>query len=149
MLAAMTGVLYGCGSGGSGGGPPPPDPAAEVLKVDAHLNGIEFPKDRDEAKLRAVATRMNSVDLSRCPQDYQAAYVQLCSAVGEFIDYCIETNSWGYAIASGVESFVRGFSMVDPFGRVREDRERSRAMQTKLREAVANYQRTLAKYKKS
>jgi hypothetical protein len=153
VLVAITGVLCGCGansdSGGGAGVSVPPDRVTEVLKVDARLNQISFPKDQDAAKLRAVATQMNSVDISRCPQDYQAAYVQLCSAVGEFIDYCIETNSWDYAIASGVENFVRGFTQVDPFGRLREDRERSRAMQTKLREAVANYQRTLAKYKRN
>ncbi|HEY2786345.1 MAG TPA: hypothetical protein VGJ05_15365 [Fimbriiglobus sp.] len=149
VMVAVAGFACGCGSSSGTVGPPKPDPGAEVLKVDARLNQISFPKDQDEVKLRAVATQMNSVDISRCPQDYQAAYVQLCSAVGEFIDYCIETNSWDYAIASGVENFVRGFTLVDPFGRLRDDRERSRAMQTKLREAVANYQRTLAKYKRN
>lgn len=140
-------IAAACGCGSSSTKPAALDLAGEVRKVDAKLNQMYFSKDHDEIKLRGVVHQMNSIDISRCPQDYQAAYIQLASALGEFIDYVIETNTWEYSIASGLESFLRGFSG-DPFGAVREDRERRRQIYSKLREAVANYQRTLAKYKK-
>ena len=151
ILPVLFVVTCGCGSGGSGtGGSPVPafDSSAEVLSVDARLNQISVPKDRDEKKLRDVANQMNSIDISRCPQDYQAAFVQLSSAVGEFFDYCIETGSWEFQVASGLESFLRGFSG-DPFGGIQQDRARSREIRAKLREAIANYQRTLAKFKRN
>src|SRR5690349_8991046 len=110
-LPALLIVAGGCSSGttGAGGGTPAPtfDSSAEVLRVDARLNQIPVPKDRDEKKLREVTNQMNSIDISRCPQDYQAAYIQLSSATGEFFDYCIETGSWEFQVASGLESFLR------------------------------------------
>jgi len=152
MLPALLVVACGCNSSttGSGGGSPVPalDPSAEVLSVDARLNQIPLTGDRDEKKLRDVTNQMNSIDISRCPQDYRAAYIQLSSAVGEFFDYCIETGSWEFQIASGLESFLRGFTN-DPFGGIQQDRVRSREIRAKLREAVANYQRSLAKYSRN
>ncbi len=150
ILPALVIVACGCNSSstGTGGNPIPAfDSSAEVLSVDARLNQIPISKDRDEKKLRDVTNQMNLIDISRCPQDYQTAYVQLPSAVGEFFDYCIETGSWEFQVASGLESFLRGFTS-EPFGGIQQDRARSREIRAKLREAVANYQRTLAKYKR-
>src|SRR5207249_2692164 len=114
----------------------------------AQLNQVAVPRDRDGAKLRAMTDRVNSIDISRCPQDYQAAYVELSSSLGEFVDYSIETNTWEYTAASGLESFVRGLTG-DPLGAVRDERERRGRLRARLREAVANYQRALARYKRT
>jgi hypothetical protein len=149
VFVATVFVGTGCGPGGSGANPAPvADPAAEVLQVDARLNQITFPKGRDEAKLRALLAEVNSIDISRCPADYQSAFTQLASATGAMVDYMIETGSWEHSFSTGVESFLRGFTMIDPFATVRESRERRRQLQSRITEAIGNYQRTLAKYKK-
>lgn len=139
-------LTAGCGSS-SRDTVPPADPAQEVLKVDARLQQIEFPKGRDVPRLRAVVEEVNSIDISRCPSDYQAAFIQLANVIGELADYVIETGHWKNVLGKGVESFVRGF-MGDPFGVTREDRARQQQLQSRIRQAEANYSRTLAKYKK-
>jgi len=149
VLACVAAALAaGCGSGGTGGAAPAADPAAEVMRVDARLNAITFPKGRDEARLRAVLTEVNAIDVSRCPADYRAAYVQFAAATGALVDFIVETGSWQHSVSTGVESFVRGFTMTDPFATVREARERRRQLQARITEANATYQRTLAKYRR-
>jgi hypothetical protein len=145
-LVLTAGLGMGCGSGGGGAPAAPSDPAAEVRRVNDRLNRVTFPKDRDEAKLRAVVSEINSIDISRCPEDYRAAYARQADAVGALVDYMIETGSWEHRVSTGVESFLRGFTGTDPFGGVREARERHRQLQTRITEATGHYQRTLAKY---
>src|SRR4051812_15520384 len=95
LFLVTAGLGAGGGSRGSGGGAAPaPDPAAEVMRVDARLNQVTFPKGRDEARLRAVLAEINAIDTSRCPADYQAAYAQLASATGALVDFMAETGSW-------------------------------------------------------
>lgn len=147
-VLAAAGVGAGCGgtAGPVPAAPLPNDPAAEVIRVHARLDRVTFPKGRDEARLRATLAEINAIDLSRSPADYQAAYVRLASAVGELVDFVAETGSWQHTVSTGVESFVRGFTLTDPLGGLREARERRRQLQTRITEAIAHYQRTLAKY---
>lgn len=148
-LTLAAGLGAGCGGSGGGGGgaPAPADPAAEVMRVNDRLNRVTFPKGRDEAKLRATLSEINGIDTSRCPDDFRQAYARLADAVGALVDYMIETGSWEHSVSTGVESFLRGFTGIDPFGGVREARERRRQLQTRITEAVGHYQRTLAGYK--
>ena len=146
-LVLITGLGLGCGSGGGGAAPAPADPAAEVMRVNDRLNRVTFPKGRDEAKLRAAVGEMNAIDTARCPDDFRAAYARLADSVGALADYMVETGSWEHSISTSVESFLRGFTGSDPFGGVREARERRRQLQTRITEAIGHYQRTLAKYK--
>ena len=151
LACVAAAVAAGCGAGGTGGAAPPADPtadtAAEVLRVHARLDRIEFPKGRDQARLRGVLDEINGIDTSRCPADYRAAYAQFAAAAGAVVDYRIETGAWENVVATGVEAFARGF-LGDPFGVAREDRERRRQLQGRIADATANYQRTVAKYRK-
>lgn len=149
MVVACVAAGLAAGCGGGGRGPlPVTDPAAEVMRADARLNQVQFPKGRGEAGVRAAVAEMNAIDTSRCPPDYRAAFVQLASALGAVADFAAETGSWEHQVSTGVESFLRGFTGQDPFATVREARDRRRQLQARVTEAVGNYQRAVAKYRK-
>ncbi len=148
LVCLVVGSAAGCGPGGDGGVPPAADPADEVMRVHARLNRVNFPTAAGEAGVRAAVSEMNAIDTSRCPPDYQAAVARVASALGAVADLAAETGSWEHQVSTGVESFLRGFTRVDPFAAVREGRERRRQLQARVTEALGHYERTLAKYRK-
>lgn len=146
-VVLLAGLSVGCGAEKSAS-PAAVDPATQVLRVHEQLNQVQFPKEQNAEKLRTTLHGINAIDISRCPPDYQKAYIDTASAFGAMVDFAEEKDSWQYSVSEGVESFLRGFTLIDPFATVREARERRRHLQARITESLAQYQRTLARYRR-
>ncbi len=104
------------------------DAVQQVLRADSRST-------TNVSSVSAVVIRMRRIDLSKCPNDFKAAYMEhihawelLADVERDAIAFDRDFNSGGAMF----EAFVRGL-MLDPFGKARE----ATAEQNRLK---ANYQ---------
>jgi len=109
----------------------------QVLKSDSRSTV-------NTTSVAAVVSRMRRIDLSKCPNDFKAVYLEHIHAWEQLADVERDATTFDAEFNSGgalLEAFIRGF-MGDPFGKANEGNAEQRRIRARYQKAMTEVRET-------